>query len=106
MASDLILTASFITQTQAAKEAIESQIQVLKENLEAQGLKVEAVEVTVSNFGFDQSGQMEGQNSKNEQGKEKSSRPLRMDGLEEDGAEEESDNAADAWSDSSFDTSA
>ena len=103
---DGVLTASFITQTQVAKEAIESQIQVLKENLEAQGLKVEAIEVTVSNFGFDHSGQMEGQNNKNEQGKAKSSRPLRLDGLDELGTEEEIDNASDAWSDSSFDTSA
>ncbi|MSS63011.1 flagellar hook-length control protein FliK [Velocimicrobium porci] len=48
------MTASFIAQNHAAKEAIESQIQTLKDNLNNQGLKVEAVEVTVSEFGFKQ----------------------------------------------------
>lgn len=47
-----IMTAQFTTQTQMAKEAIESQLQVLKQNLENQGVKVEAIEVNVSNFSF------------------------------------------------------
>lgn len=46
------LTAHFTAENQIAKEAIESQIVVLRENLETQGLKVEAIEVTVSNFDF------------------------------------------------------
>lgn len=50
------LTAHFTAQNQIAKEAIESQIVVLRENLESQGLKVEAIEVTVSNFDFTQNG--------------------------------------------------
>ncbi len=50
------LTAHFTAQNQVAKEAIESQIVVLRENLESQGLKVEAIEVTVSNFDFMQNG--------------------------------------------------
>ncbi len=50
------LTAHFTAQNQIAKEAIESQIVVLRENLESQGLKVEAIEVTVSNFDFMQNG--------------------------------------------------
>lgn len=58
-AKDGQMTASFIVQNQVAKEAIESQIQVLKENLENQGLKIEAVEVTVANFGFEQKGYQE-----------------------------------------------
>lgn len=45
-------TATLTVQNQAAKEALESQITVLRENLESQGLKVEAVEVNVSEFGF------------------------------------------------------
>ena len=47
-----VMTAQFTTQTQMAKEAIESQLQVLKQNLENQGVKVEAIEVNVSNFSF------------------------------------------------------
>ncbi len=54
---DGIVTAHFTAQTQIAKEAIESQMQVLKENLNNQGIRVEAIEVTVSEFGFDQSNQ-------------------------------------------------
>lgn len=50
------LTAHFTAENQIAKEAIESQIVVLRENLESQGLKVEAIEVTVSNFDFMQNG--------------------------------------------------
>ena len=49
-----VLTASITAENQIAKEAIESQIQVLKDNLNNQGLKVEAIEVTVSEFGFKQ----------------------------------------------------
>lgn len=58
-AKDGQMTASFMVQNQVAKEAIESQIQVLRENLESQGLKIEAVEVTVANFGFEQKGYQE-----------------------------------------------
>ena len=49
-----VLTASFTAENQIAKEAIESQIQVLKDNLNNQGVKVEAIEVTVAEFGFRQ----------------------------------------------------
>lgn len=49
-----LLTASFTAENQIAKEAIESQMQVLKDNLNNQGVKVEAIEVNVSQFGFRQ----------------------------------------------------
>lgn len=48
------VTANIIAQTEAAKEVIETQITMLKENLLEQGVKVEAVEVTVANRGFDE----------------------------------------------------
>lgn len=48
-----VMTAHLVTETQMAKEAIESQLSVLKEALEAQGLEVEEVEVTVATSGFD-----------------------------------------------------
>lgn len=51
------LTAQFTAQTEMAREAIESQMHVLLENLNNQGLKVESIEVTVSNFTFDESSQ-------------------------------------------------
>lgn len=49
-----VLTASFTAENQITKEAIESQMQVLKDNLNNQGVKVEAIEVNVSQFGFKQ----------------------------------------------------
>ena len=50
---DGILTAHLVTETEVAKEAIESQMNVLKETLQNQGLKVESVEVTVATNHFD-----------------------------------------------------
>lgn len=58
---DGVMTAQLTTQTQVAKEAIESQVQQLRENIESQGIKVEAIEVTVSNFAFSQSKDAESQ---------------------------------------------
>lgn len=68
-AKDGILTAQFLVQNAAAKEAIESQIQNLKDTLSNQGLKVEAVEVevNVSNFLFNESNQAEGDTKEQKQ---------------------------------------
>lgn len=52
-----VMTASFTVQTQEAKEALESQMYQLRDNLEQKNLKVEAVEVSVSDFTFNQSSQ-------------------------------------------------
>lgn len=101
-----VLTASFITQTEAAKEAIESQIQVLKENLEAQGLKVEEMEVTVANFSFHQNSQMDGQRSNDEQAGAKANKVLRVDGFDDEPAEEEEAGNQNVLTGSNFDTSA
>ena len=49
-----VLTDQFTVQNEIAKEAIEGQMHTLKENFTQQGLKVEAVEVTVSNLPFSQ----------------------------------------------------
>ncbi len=48
------MTAQFIVQSEIAKEAIEGQLHTLKETLELQGIKVEAIEVTVSSNTFNQ----------------------------------------------------
>lgn len=71
-----VMTAQFTTQTQAAKEAIESQMQVLKQNLENQGVKVEAIEVNVSNFSFNGSNEA---GNKQEQGTNKGKKAFRME---------------------------
>ena len=49
-----VVTAQFSTETEAARAALESQIMVLKQNLEEQGVKIDAVEVTVSSHAFEQ----------------------------------------------------
>lgn len=49
-----IVTANFITQNDAVKVALESQMLQLREQFEAQGVKVEAIEVTVQAHAFEQ----------------------------------------------------
>lgn len=83
-AKDGQMTASFMVQNQVAKEAIESQIQVLRENLESQGLKIEAVEVTVANFGFEQKGYQES----NQNEKKKSPRKINLSNINQEMMEE------------------
>ncbi len=48
-----VVTAQITTETTITKEAIESQLALLKENLNEQGLKIEAVEVTVAPHRFE-----------------------------------------------------
>jgi flagellar hook-length control protein FliK len=60
VAKDGAMTAHFTTENELVKEAIENQIQVLKDNLNNQGIKVDTIEVTVSDFSFDQSNQASG----------------------------------------------
>lgn len=48
------VTAQFTTQNEAVKAVMEAQVMTLKENLEQQGVKVEAVEVTVASHEFEQ----------------------------------------------------
>lgn len=83
-----VMTASFQVQTEEAKNALESQILILRDNLEAKNLKVESVEVQVSDFSFDQSNQAERQ-SQEEMAKQ-SRRKFRYDTEE---AEETEKNA-------------
>jgi flagellar hook-length control protein FliK len=45
-----VMTAQFIVQNEISKEAIESQLQTLKDTLNQQGIKVEAIEVTVATY--------------------------------------------------------
>lgn len=73
---DGVMTAQFTAQTELAKEAIESQMQTLRQNLENQGIKVESIEVNVSNFSFEQSA---GTNEREESGSRKSKRAFRME---------------------------
>jgi len=62
---DGVMKASIVTENELAKEAIESNLIQFKEMLQEQGLRVESVEVTVSEFTFDKNGET-GQSSQEE----------------------------------------
>lgn len=78
-----ILTASFTAQNEIAKEAIESQMHVLKDNLANQGIKVEAIEVTVSDFGFQQESKMSQEGNQQSNHSSNSKRAFRMDVIDD-----------------------
>lgn len=61
------ITAQFVTENEMAKHALEAQIQQLKETLTEQGLKVDKVEVSVSDFSFQQGGQASAEEQKENQ---------------------------------------
>lgn len=48
-----VLTATFTAENEAVRAALESQMLILKQNFEEQGIKVEAVEVTVASHAFE-----------------------------------------------------
>lgn len=70
---DGVMTANFKVQSEEARQALESQMYQLRETLEAKNLKVESVDVQISNFSFGQSSEAEGQMQKDaqKQGKRK-----------------------------------
>lgn len=65
VAKNGVITASIAAETQMAKEAIESQMLVLRENLINQGIKVEEVEVTIATHQFEQN--LDGHKEKEEE---------------------------------------
>ena len=87
-----MISAQIAAQTEVAKHAIEGQITVLKEAFQNQGLKVEAVEVSVSPQGFDMR-QQAGSNEQNHSSSQSQSRrQINLDDLdiyEDDLSEEE-----------------
>lgn len=87
------VTAQFQVQNETVKAAVESQIAILKDSLKEQGIKVEAVEVTVESHAFE-SNLWQGQERGNEssyQGNRKSPRRINLNALEEGFEEEASD---------------
>lgn len=81
------MTASFTVENQLAKEALESQMTTLKDNLSEQGIKVDAIEVTVADHGLsqDEFSNHNGQNFQNETKRRKQSGNMRgkSDSIEE-----------------------
>lgn len=61
------VTAQFIAQNETVKEALETQMIQLKESFEAQGIRVEAIEVSVQTGGFEQNLMEKGREQENQQ---------------------------------------
>ncbi len=87
-----VITAQFTAQNEAVKSVLESQIVQLRNNFEEQGIKVEAVEVTVESHAFERN--LNGENSNRQaaqEGKKRGTRKLNLNALEEEGAAMEED---------------
>lgn len=76
------VTAQFIAQNESVKAALESQVMELKENLEQQGVKVEAVEVTIAQYSLDRNPDGRDEASGQGRGQKKGSRNLNLKELE------------------------
>lgn len=61
-----VTTATLYVENEMAKQALESQMITLKQNFQEQGLKVDAVEVTVSNFNLESESQEMAENGQSE----------------------------------------
>lgn len=79
------VTAQFQVQNETVKAAIESQITTLQESLKEQGIKVEAVQVTVENHGFESNlwqGQGREENASSRNQNRKSPRRINLNELD------------------------
>lgn len=92
-AKDGVITAHFTTQNETVRAVIETQLIQLKNQFEEQGIKVDAVEVTVANHAYGQQFSQEHENADSKQGKPaKSTRRINLDEIgEETGLEEMED---------------
>lgn len=92
-----MLTAQFTTQDEGVKAIIESQLIQLKENLNEQGLKVQAVEVTVASQQFDRNLDKNGnQGTAQEENSNAPKKQIRRINLNELDMEEDLEDADDA----------
>ena len=84
------VTAQFTAQNEAVKAAIESQMTLLKDSMSEQGIKVDAVEVTIASHEFERNLQQnEGGNGKEQKNDSKSTRRINLSLTEEELTEEE-----------------
>lgn len=88
-----VITAQIMTENEQVKRAIESQMTILKETFEAQGVKVEAVEVTVQSHAFENN-QAFDDDKQQDNATSKARKKINLDGLNFDEEEEETAVAA------------
>lgn len=78
-----VITAQVTAQNEQVKAALENQMTALKEHFNNQGVKVEAVEITVQSHGFESQQNLEGNNSEQAGQEKKTHRKLDLSSLEE-----------------------
>lgn len=84
-AKEGIITAQFTTESEAVKQVLEAQVIQLREKLEAQGVKVEAVEVLVASHEFERNLEKGGSGERNAyQAKKVTRRKINLNVPEED----------------------
>lgn len=75
-----VLTANFVAQNEAVKAALESQMVQLKDNFAQQGVKVEAIEVTVQTHQFEENLEQGQQRNQGSAEKKPRTRRITLDG--------------------------
>ena len=80
VAKDGMVTAQIATENAAVKEVLESQIVILKESLNNQGIEVEAVEVTIASHEFERN--LDEHQEKEQTGEENQKKRFRFDVME------------------------
>ncbi|MCH5345071.1 MAG: flagellar hook-length control protein FliK [Acetatifactor sp.] len=75
-----VITANFVAQNEAVKSALESQMVQLKESFAEQGVKVEAIEVTVQTHEFEQNLEQGRERDQETPAKGQRTRRIRLDG--------------------------
>ena len=78
-AKDGVITANFTTENESVKAALETQVVTLKNQLEEQGIKVEAVEVTVGSHAFERNLSENGEGSGNPEEENSKGKPRSID---------------------------
>ena len=91
-AKDGVITATFTAENEAVRAALETQMVALKQSFEEQGIKVEAVEVTVASHAFERNLSGEGNGNTNDEtapDKKKGARRITLSDLTDEILEEE-----------------
>lgn len=80
---DGMITASFTTQNEQVKAALETQIVELKESMNEQGIKVENIEITLASHAFEENLSKEGEQTSSGSEEKKKRRSINLNELEE-----------------------
>lgn len=78
-----IITAQLTVENEAVKKAIENQLGILKENFNNQGIKIDAVEVTIASHSFEANQNLSKGDSNQEAANKKTGKSLRLDSIDD-----------------------